>query len=94
MPDAKSFSEIFSKDETLANLRAFIQSAEVVEKFYELFPDLKKIAKAKKVDKKVLYLKVENSVWRSELKFRQKIIIDKINSHFGMELIRSVKFIA
>ncbi|HEX2866431.1 MAG TPA: DciA family protein [Ignavibacteriales bacterium] len=94
MPDAKSFSEIFQKDETLANLRAFIQSAEVVEKFSELFPDLKKLAKAKKVDKQVLYLKVENSVLRSELKFRQKIIIDKINSHFRKELIKSIKFVA
>ncbi|MGE5401745.1 MAG: DciA family protein [Ignavibacteriales bacterium] len=94
MPDAKSISEIFSSDETLANLRAFIKQSEIVDKFSELFPDLKKIAKAKKVDKKVLYLKVENSVWRSELKFRQKIIIDKINEHFKQELIKSVKFIA
>ena len=94
MPDIKSFAEIFNSDESLSKLRKFIQQADVVQKFKELFPDLKKIAKAVKLEKQILYLSVENSVWRSELKFKQKIIIDRINEHFKTELVKSIKFIA
>ncbi|MGE5679757.1 MAG: DUF721 domain-containing protein [Bacillota bacterium] len=92
MPDIKSISDIFNSDDSLSNLRNFIQQADVIVKFHELFPDLKKIAKATKLEKKVLYLSVENSVWRSELKFKQKIIIDRINAHFNNEVVKSIKF--
>ena len=46
------------------------------------------------MEKKVLFLRVENSVWRSELKFRQKLIIERINNHLKEDIIKSIKFIA
>lgn len=94
MNDFNSLTDIISKDEGLANLRKFMMSADVVERFNELFPDLNKIVKAKKLDKQTLYLSVENSVWRSELKFREKMIIDRINTTFGSELVKHIKFTA
>ncbi|MEI7810841.1 MAG: DUF721 domain-containing protein [Ignavibacteria bacterium] len=94
MFDIKSFSDVFNNDESLSKLRIFVQQTDVVQKFTELFPDLRKIAKAVKLEKKVLYLSIENSVWRSELKFKQKIIIDRINEHFKSELVKYIKFIA
>ncbi|MGE5412318.1 MAG: DUF721 domain-containing protein [Clostridiales bacterium] len=92
MDDIKSIEDVFNSDESLSNLRDFIQQADVIVKFHELFPDLKKIAKATRFDKKILYLWVENPAWRSELQFKQRIIIERINSYFGSNLVKSVKF--
>lgn len=94
MPDLKSISEVFNKDEALGNVRNFVKQADVVLLFSEIFPDLKNIARAVKVEKGFLYLRVENSIWRSELKFRQKFIIERINNHCGENIIKSIKFIA
>jgi hypothetical protein len=69
-----------------------MKDIEVLDSFNELFPDLKKVVRVSKVEKKTIFLKVENSVWRSELKFRESIIIEKINSFFGEERIKHVKF--
>ena len=63
-----------------------------MDSFLEIFPDLVKVAKALKVDKKTLFLKVENSVWRSELKFSESVIIEKINTFFKEERIKYIKF--
>ena len=94
MHDFKSISDIFNKEDTFANLRNSIQQVDVVSKFEAIFPDLKKIASAVKMEKKILYIRVENSVWRSELKFKQKLVIDKINKHYNQEVIRAVKFLS
>lgn len=93
MPEYKSIADVINSDDALKNIREFVKKVDVVEKFDAIFPDLKKIAKAVKVEKNVLFLSVENSVWRSELKFKQKIMIDKINAHFNETIIKSVKFI-
>jgi hypothetical protein len=93
MPNYKSIAEVINNEDALKNIRELIRKADVIEEFNVIFPDLKKIAKAVKIEKKVLFLSVENSVWRSELKFKQKVIIDKINNHFNETIIKSVKFI-
>jgi hypothetical protein len=94
MPDVKSISEVFKQDAALGNVRNFVRQAEVILLFSEIFPDLKNIAKAVKMDKGFLILRVENSIWRSELKFRQKYIIERINSYFDENIIKSIKFTA
>lgn len=88
----KSISDIIQKDKAFGKIRKVAQEQEVVEEFFEIFPDLEKIIQKVKVDNQVLSLRVENSVWRSELKFKQRLIINKINKHFGQELITKVKF--
>jgi hypothetical protein len=85
-------SDIINSKPEFEGLRKSIKETEVVEGFLELFPDLKKIAKAVKVDKKILFLKVENSVWRSELKFSESVIVEKLNSFFKEERIKFIKF--
>jgi len=52
-----------------------------------------KIASAVKVEKKTLFLRVENSAWRSEIKFKEKIIIDKVNEYFKDDRIKAVRFV-
>jgi hypothetical protein len=85
-------SDIIRNEPGFEGLRKNIQETEVIDSFNDIFPDLCKVVKVKKIEKKVLYLKVENSVWRSELKFRESIIIEKINSFFKEERIKYLKF--
>ncbi len=85
-------SDIIDSQPEFEGLRKRIKETEVVENFFEIFPDLGKVAKAVKVDKKTLFLKVENSVWRSELKFSESIIVEKINTFFKEERIKFIKF--
>lgn len=88
----QSISEIINKEPGLEKLRKIIKQHDVVLNFHKIFPDLKKIAKPTKVEKKILHLKVPNSIWRSELKFNQSTIIEKINSFYGEEIIKNIKF--
>jgi hypothetical protein len=85
-------SDIINTKPEFEGLRKRIKETEVVENFLEIFPDLGKVAKALKVDKKTLFLKVENSVWRSELKFSESLIVEKINTFFKEERIKFIKF--
>jgi hypothetical protein len=85
-------SEIINSNSEFEGLRKKIKETEVVDGFLDIFPDLAKVAKALKVDKKILFLKVENSVWRSELRFSENIIVEKINTFFKEERIKFIKF--
>jgi hypothetical protein len=89
----KSLSEIINEEKQFSNLRETTKNYDVVEKFEIIFPELKIIAQAKKIEKKVLFLKVENSVWKSELNLRKNIIAERLNKAFGEELIKTIKFL-
>ncbi|MCH7973507.1 MAG: DUF721 domain-containing protein [Bacteroidetes bacterium] len=94
MPDNfKSLKEVFEKEPRLKTLRNIINAYSVVADFNIIFPEFKKMVIPVKVEKKSLFLSVENSVWRNELKFKEKEIIEKINNHFKTEIIKWLKFI-
>lgn len=94
MPDGFfRLKEIIKTDPGLAGIRKILKQADVPADFYKIFPDLKKIAKAVKVEKKTLFLKVENAAWRSELKFKEQLIVDKVNEHYKEERIKYVRFV-
>jgi hypothetical protein len=86
-------SEIINTESAFSGLRKNIKDMEVIDGFHQIFPDLEKVVKPLKVDKKTLFLKVENSVWRSELKFGGNIIVEKINAFFKEERIKYIKFL-
>ena len=95
MPDDfKSLTDILGKEKAFEKVRKAAKEYDVIEKFVEIFPDLKKVAEAVKIENGVLFLRVENSVWRSELKFRQTNLIDKINKKFNEKIIKTVRFIS
>ena len=95
MPDGfKSLADILNKDSEFAGLRKIIGESDVVAEFNKVFPDLEKIAKAVKVEKKTLFLKVENAAWRSELKFKEETIIEKINKFFKDNRINKIRFVS
>ena len=91
--DFKSFSDVFGKEKAFEKVRKAAKEYDVLEKFSEIFPDLKKVAEAVKIENGVLFLHVENSVWRSELKFRQANIIEKINKKQNEHVVKAVRFI-
>src|SRR3989339_886229 len=70
-----------------------LKNYNVVDEFEKIFPELKQIATAVKLEKQVLFLRVENSVWKSELNFQKTLLIEKINKHFNEVVIKSLKFL-
>jgi hypothetical protein len=89
----KNLNEILSGEKEFDKFRTAISSYEVIERFSEIFPELNKIIVPVKIVKSVLFLRVDNSVWRSELNFRREILIKKINVFFKKEIVKSIKFI-
>ena len=94
MPEGfKSIEDILNTEPGLEKVRRIIKQSDVVLEFYEIFPDLKKLVKAVKVDKKILFLKVENSVLRSELKFKEVLMVMNINKYFNEERRKGIRFV-
>lgn len=89
----KSLSDIINGEKEFVHIREKIKSQNALEKFYEVFPDLKKIAEPVKVEKQTLFLRVENSTWRSELNLQRKAIIEKLNNHLKENTVKSIRFI-
>lgn len=50
------------------------------------------VAKAKKIKNGKLSISVENSVWRNELIFLKKEIMEKINKKFNEEIVKDIIF--
>jgi hypothetical protein len=88
-----SLKEIFRRERSLSALREIVDSSDVVVKFYEVFPNLEKIAVPSSCEKKVLKLKVENPAWRNELKFKETEMIEKVNNFFNEKRINHIRFI-
>jgi hypothetical protein len=89
----KSLKEVFKKERSLAGLRELVDSSDVVVKFYEIFPNLEKVATPLSCEKRVLKLKVENPAWRNELKFMETELIEKTNKYFNERRINQIRFI-
>jgi hypothetical protein len=90
--DIKSISQIIAQEE-FKDIREIAESYNVIEEFYTIFPELKKIATPKKVEDRVLFIKVENSVWKSELFLYRKQITEKINRFFNKQILKTIKLI-
>ncbi len=89
----KSLCVVIQKEKEFEKIREIAEYYNIVEEFHKIFPELKEIAKPKKVDKQTLYLMVVNSVWKNELNFHKKILIEKINKYFSKEVIKTIKFL-
>jgi len=95
MPEGfKSLKEVFNTEPGLKKIKSIVDENRVVNDFKTIFPEFNKVAKAVKVQKKVLTLKVENAAWRNELKFKENLIIEKINNFYKGEKINKIKFSA
>ncbi|MDP3442088.1 MAG: DUF721 domain-containing protein [Ignavibacteria bacterium] len=89
----KKVDEVINVENDFWLLRETANNYRVVEDFSKIFPELDIIVKAIKVEKKVLFLKTENSVWKSELNFQKNALIEKINIYFNQQIIKNIKFL-
>jgi len=95
MPDNfRSISDVLFKEKEFSKIVAKAKEEEIVQKFSEIFPELNEITKAVKFNRKTLFLRVENSVWKSELNLKQQAIISKIEKQFSNIHIDRIKFIS
>lgn len=92
--DFLSLGEIIKIEPGLGKLRNVIKENDTIIDFNKIFPNFEKLVKPVKVSKKTLFLKVENSVCRSELKFKEQIILDKINNYYKENRINSIRFLS
>lgn len=89
----RTIDDVLSKEKEFVNLRTSIKNYRVVDEFENIFPELKPVAEAVKAEKQVLFLKVENSVWKSELNLKKNLILEKINKHFKESVVKKIKFL-
>ncbi len=89
----KSFAEVLMNSAGMEKIREVSLKYKVVEEFLELFPEFKEFVEPIKLNKKVLSLRVENSVMRSELNLRQEALKEKINNYYKKEVVTSIKFV-
>jgi hypothetical protein len=89
----KTIEEVLNSEEEFSNLRESLKNYDIVNDFEKIFPELKLIAEPVKVEKQILFLRVENSVWKSELNLRKNLIAEKINRHFNKQVIKSIRFL-
>jgi chaperonin cofactor prefoldin len=90
----ESLKEVFDTHPKLSAIRSVIRQSEIIEKFYDVFPELEKLAQPVTVKKRVLLLKAENPALRSELKLNEELVVKKINRFFNEDRINSIRFIS
>lgn len=91
----KEYKSIYEIIKDSAELNVIKQTADeyaVVNRFEEIFPELSKVAKPEKIESGFLTIKVDNSVWRSELLYQKENLINKINSFFNKKIVTNIKF--
>ena len=73
-------------------LETRLQERRVVEGWAELTgPDIARFSRALRVQRGILYLKVESSAWSQELHFLKPQIIERVNERFGEGLISDIR---
>lgn len=88
-----SISEILGRSKQFTYWKKAVEDNEVLELFSSLFPELDKVALPVRFSNAILYVKVENAGWRSELKFQEQAILEKINRRFGEERVKKITFV-
>jgi hypothetical protein len=89
----RSLKDVFKRERALSGVREIVESADVIVRFYEIFPNLEKVVVPQHCEKKVLKLKVENPSWRNELRFMETEMVEKINSFFKEKRINQIRLI-
>lgn len=89
----KSLGDVIKKEPSFSKIREIVKSTDVIEDFYKILPNLKKVVIPQRLDKRVLVIKVENPTWRNELKFMDTELIEKINNHYKEERVKQIRFI-
>ena len=91
IPSLKTLISSFIKDR---NLEGVLESLEVVNSWDTIVgKNIADVSEAVRIENKILFVRIKNSVWRSELFMIQKYIIIKYNVHFKKRVIDRIMFI-
>lgn len=93
MTKAQSIGNVFSKlfrdlgiDKAIEQNKAVVDWPEIVgERVAE-------VSHAEKIEKGVLFVKVESPVWRNELSFMKQNLIENINKKLNKQIVKDIKF--
>ena len=82
--------------ETIEN--SGFKNAILQEKAVSIWPDIvgkniSKISKAIRVDRGVLFIKIESTTWKQELYMQKNEIINKINKKIGSKAIKEIRLV-
>ena len=50
------------------------------------------VSQAEKIEKGVLFVRVESPVWRNELSFMKQNLIENINKKLNKQIVKDIKF--
>jgi predicted nucleic acid-binding Zn ribbon protein len=90
---AESIGAIIQQWLRANNLEEKLQQQSVPNYWVDIVGEsVAKHASVERVDKGKMFVKVESAVWRNELSMRREEIRQKVNEHFGAEIVREVIF--
>jgi len=54
--------------------------------------NIAEVAKAERIDRDTLFVRVKSPAWRNELIFQKQGILEKINRYFNEEILKDIMF--
>ena len=90
---AESIGAIIQQWLRANNLEEKLQQQSVPNYWVDIVGEsVAKHATVERVDKGKMFVKVESAVWRNELSMRREEIRQKVNEHFGAEIVKEIVF--
>ncbi|MFP4458671.1 MAG: DUF721 domain-containing protein [Candidatus Zixiibacteriota bacterium] len=90
----QSIANILRKALARNKFREETTEFDIAANYEKLFPGIiSQMSKPVRVNDDVLYIKVFDCVLRNELKFRQNVMLNKINEKMRIKKLRNIKFI-
>jgi hypothetical protein len=90
--DFRSLDDVLNNSPELIHIKNLVEEHNLEIDFYIIFPELKKLVKSVKFSKNTLKLGVENPTLRTELKFRELEILNKMNSFYKNDRFKRIQF--
>lgn len=89
----KSIGQVISDDSSFDKLRSVVKDSYATAVFNEIFSKSAGFIEAVSCDNGVLTVKVDSSVFKTELKVKQSEIINEINKKLSDDIVKSLKVI-
>lgn len=92
--EPKSISEAMKDAASYLKITDKIERGELLSIFNDIVgPHIAKFTRIKSITNKILFIEIESSSWRNELFMLREEIKNKINNHFGKELINEIRIL-
>lgn len=87
----KSIGEIIKNSPEFAKIRYYMFAEQVINIFFDKFPEYKDYVCSIRFDQKKLYIYTENLTAKASIKENKTEIINQINDHFGQKVIEKLE---